>query len=304
MAKKKPAKPKKPKGTPNPPPGSYDPNLDSELGRSKRGLEDLLSDIGGGTGSDPLGIQRVRAQDDLATAYGEVGQARARAGYDYDTATGNVETGYQRNLSDLLKAREQGTQDYGTNIAGVQRGYQNLGTAQAGAQRKAGVALGGAAEQARQKRAANEAIDRAPIDTAYGRFIDQSNLTQGRLGEDKQRNLAELLRSYTRGDQDLTTQGEKMGLAFQRQDTDWATQVQRGKREAGAFAGDILNAKVAQFVANNPDANLPYTALPKPPKAPGMTLTAGPGVPGTTLRKRKTKRGQTIGLYTNAVTAP
>jgi hypothetical protein len=278
MAKKKPAKPKKPKGTPNPPPGSYDPNLDSELGRSKRGLEDLLSDIGGGTGSDPLGIQRVRAQDDLATAYGEVGQARARAGYDYDTATGNVETGYQRNLSDLLKAREQGTQDYGTNIAGVQRGYQNLGT--------------------------NEAIDRAPIDTAYGRFIDQSNLTQGRLGEDKQRNLAELLRSYTRGDQDLTTQGEKMGLAFQRQDTDWATQVQRGKREAGAFAGDILNAKVAQFVANNPDANLPYTALPKPPKAPGMTLTAGPGVPGTTLRKRKTKRGQTIGLYTNAVTAP
>jgi hypothetical protein len=304
MAKKKPAKPKKPKGTPNPPPGSYDPNLDSELGRSKRGLEDLLSDIGGGTGSDPLGIQRVRAQDDLGTALRRRSAGQCTRGLRlHDTATGNVETGYSATSPICSRRASRARRTTAPTSRASSATTRISGSRRRARSARRRVALGGAAEQARQKRAANEAIDRAPIDTAYSRFIDQSNLTQGRLGEDRSATSMSCS-AAKRGDQDLTTQGEKMGLAFQRQDTDWATQVQRGKREAGAFAGDILNAKVAQFVANNPDANLPYTALPKPPKAPGMTLAPGRASPGTTLRKRKTKRGQTIGLYTNAVTAP
>jgi hypothetical protein len=293
--------------TPNPPPGTYDPNLDSQAGASQRGLRDLLSDIGGGTGDDPFGTQRGRAQNDFTTGLGQIAQGRERNTEDYNTATGNVNTGYQRNLSDLLQARTRGGEDYGTNVQTLQRNYQNLGTSQAGQQRKAGVSRGGAAAQAAAKRQANEGIERAPIDTAYQRFMQDSTQTEGRLGEDKDRSLASLLTGYTRGDQDLTTQGDRLALGFTRQDQDWTTQLERAKREAGEFGRDITKAKVAQFMQNNPDADVPYTssALSAGPKAPALaqTLTAGPGVPGTTVKKRK-KKGQTFVTYTNSVTGP
>jgi hypothetical protein len=294
-----------------PPPGTYDPNLDAELGKNQRGLQDLLADIGGGTGDDPLGIGRVRSQDDFALGLGEIEQARSRGLADYNTSTGNLETGYNRNLSDLLKSREQGTQDYGTNVATLQRNYLNQGVAQGEAQRKAGAFAGsGAAAQSARKRTANEAIDRAPIDTAYSRFIDASQTGQSRLGEDRRSGLDALKLAYDRGDADLAASGLKLGTAFTRQDQDWATQLERAKREAGAFGDDVLNAKVAQFLQNNPGRTVPiiYPDVPTvsaPPPAPGMsTLGAGPGFPGSTLKKKKNKRGQTIGTYTNSVTGP
>jgi hypothetical protein len=293
-------------GTPNPPPGSYDPNLDAQLGASQRGLGDLVTDIGGGTGKDPLGIQRVRAQDDLGIALAGVDQQRTRGLEDYTRATGNVETGYGRNLSDLLTAREQGTQDYGTNIAGLQRNYANLALSQAGAQRKAGAMPGStASRQAAGKRAANEEFDRAPIDTAYKRFTDASRLNEGRLGEDRSRGLDDLLTTHKRGEQDLTTQGDRIGLGYDRQNADWTTQLSRAKREGTAFGADVLSAKVAQFIANNPDADVPYIPGPFVPSEPKpKTLAAGPGVPGTKTTKRKNKRGQTVVTYSNAVTTP
>jgi hypothetical protein len=287
-------------GTPNPPPGSYDPALDSALGQAERGLRDITADIGEG------GTQRVRAENDLATALAQLQQRRDRSTQDYQTGTGNIETGYQRSLSDLLQARQRGEQDYGSNISTLQRNFANLGIAQGEGQRKAGAMIGsGAAQQAARKRAANEAIERAPIDTAYQRFMADSNTTQGRLGEDKQRSLADLLTAYTRGDQDLTAQSLQLNQGFGRQGEDWATQLLRAQREAGAFADDTLEAKVAQFVQNNPGQQVPFIpgAMPIKPQPVGETLTAGPGVPGTTVRKRKTKNGQIV-TYTNSVKGP
>lgn len=283
-------------GTPNPPPGTYDPGLDSSLGQANRGLRDILADIGEG------GTQRVRAEDDYAVGLGGIQQRRDRNTEDYNTGKTDVETGYNRNLSDLLQARTRGTDDYGTNISTLQRNFANLGTAQGEAQRKAGAMAGsGAAMQAARKRTANEAIERAPIDTAYQRFMADSNTTQGRLGEDKTRSLSGLLTAYTRGDQDLTTEGNQLGLGFTRQGQDWNTQVTRAQREAGAFADDTLEAKVAQFVQNNPGQPVPFIpgAMPIKPQPVVQTLAAGPGIPGTKTRKRKN-----VVTYTNSVKGP
>lgn len=284
-------------GTPNPPPGSYDPALDSGLGQAERGLRDITADIGEG------GTQRVRAENDLATALAQLQQARDRSTQDYQTGTGSVETGYQRSLSDLLQARERGTQDYGTNVSTLQRNFANLGIAQGEAQRKAGAMAGsGAAAQSARKRAANETIERAPIETAYQRFMADSNTSQGRLGEDRQRSLDQLLTAYTRGDQDLTAQGLQLNQGFSRQGEDWATQLLRAQREAGAFADDTLEAKVAQFVQNNPGQKVPFIpgAMPVKPVQVGPvgdTLTAGPGF-GTARKRKKTV------TYTNSVKGP
>jgi hypothetical protein len=257
-------------GTPNPSPGSYDPALDSELGKSQRGLGDLLSDIGTGVDGQPLGLQRTRAQDDLATGLAKIDQSSGRS------------------LSDLLTARTQEGQDYTTNIAGVQRGFQNLGTAQAEAQRKSGTYLGGAVQQAADKRAANEALARAPIDTAHQRYGDQSTETEKRLT------------------QDTGTARDELGLGFTRQNTDWNTQLTRGQREQNYFAADTLDAKVAQFLQNNPGAKVPITPGPfsgTTTKVPVTSIAAGPGIPGTTTRKRKTKAGL-VTTYGNRVTGP
>jgi len=287
-------------GTPNPPQGSYDPALDSALGQSDRGLRDLIADIGEG------GTQRGRALTDYAAALGQLQQQRTRNQEDYTTGTGNIEQGYQRSLSDLLQQRQRGTQDYGTNVETLNRNYWNLGLAQGEAERKAGAMPGsGAAFQAARKRKANLATDRAPIDTAYQRFMADSNTTQGRIGEDRTRNLADLLRAYTRGDQDLTTQGGQLSLSYQRQGEDWTQALARAQREAGAFADDTLEAKVAQFVQNNPGQDVPFIpgAFPASKIPNPNTLTAGPGVPGTTIKKRKTPRG-TVVTYTNSVKGP
>lgn len=285
------------------PPGSYDPNLDAELGKSNRGLEDLLADIGGGVNGDPLGTQRIRSQNDLATALGELNQQRDRTTQDYGTATGNVETGYQRNLSDLLKSRTQGTEDYGTNVAGLQRNFMQLGDAQGEAQRKAGAMAGsGAALQSARKRTANEAIQRAPIDTAYQRFMADSATGEGRLGQDRQSVLDQLKLSYDRGGEDLTATGLKLGQGASRQDQDWATQLERAKREAEQFGTDIGNAKIAQFTQNYPGQALPIS-YPNPvapaPAATGATITVGKGLPGTVTRRKKNKLGQMIETYSN-----
>jgi hypothetical protein len=284
------------------PEGSYDPNLDAELGKSDRGLVDLLNQIGGGTDGDPLGIQQVRSQTDLAVALAQNQQTRERGAQDYGTGQANIGTGYQRNLSDLLQARARGEQDYGTNVAGLQRNYRQLGDAQGEAQRKAGAMVGsGAALQSARKRTANEAIDRAPIDTAYQRFVADSQTGEGRLGQDRDSALAALKLAYDRGGEDLSASDLNVGRSFDRQGQDWASQLERAKREALEFGTDTQRAKIAQFTQNYPGQKLEiqYPSMPVPPAATGATITVGKGLPGTVTRRKKNKLGQMIETYTN-----
>jgi hypothetical protein len=285
-----------------PPPGSYDPNLDAQLGVSNRRLADLIADIGGG------GTARIRGEGDYLTGLGELQQGHERSLADYTTGVGDVNTGYQRNLSDLLKSREQGQQDYNTNVGTLQRNFQQLGTAQGEAQRRAGAMAGSGAElQSARKRAANEAIERAPLDTALSRFLDASRTGETRLGEDRTSTLDRLKLGYDRGEQDLEANKLKLSTGFQRQGEDWTTQLERAKAEAGAFGDDTLQAKIAQFTANFPGQKLPIqypSVVTPPPAAQGAQwLTAGPGVPGS-VTTRKKRKGKTIETYTNALSGP
>jgi hypothetical protein len=249
MAKTKPKPKPLPKiyktvgGKPYVPPGSYDPNLDAQLRASGRGLKDL---IGIGTSPDTYGgdIGKALERGDI-----DYTQAQQYADQDYATGQQRTEQGYQRNLSDLLTARERGGQDYQGNIGTLQRNYGNLATSQAQAQRKAGVfPAGGAIAQAARKRSANLQIERAPIDTAYQRAVTDSQQSEQRLGEDKANTLSDLLSGYTR-------QKGQLGTGQLRSVFDLGEQATRAQREANAFGQDTQTAKAAQFFANNPTAN-------------------------------------------------
>src|SRR6185369_2993734 len=149
---------------------------------------------------------------------------------DYGTAKNLTERGYARQGADLSTALAQGTEDYGTNIADLQRQFQRLGVAQAEGQRAAGAMAGsGANVQAARKRAENQAIERSPIDTAYNRFKESNALAQGRLGEDKASDLDALALQLKRGGEDITTARGGLITGLRHTNEDVGTQ----KRQAG-----------------------------------------------------------------------
>lgn len=244
VALKRPTPPKAPAkwtAPTSPPPGKYDPAIDAQVAQTGRGLQDLLSDyvrdygepgtaLGGRTGED-YGLGKQRAFTSLSQGLQDVGR------------------GSEQSLADLLTARTRAGEDYASNIAGVQRGFAQLGAQQGQAARAAGVQRGGALAQALAKRTSNEAIARAPIDTGYQRFGEDSALAESRLGENQR--LAE-----QRLWQGATDTRGALDRGYLRAGEDAATQLARAGREAAQFGLDANAQRLYQ-------AN---TILPGPPK--------------------------------------
>jgi hypothetical protein len=198
-----------------PPPGSYDPDLDAQQRAAQRGYANTVEDVG---------------------------RAGERASSDFGLGESEIGRQYGENLSDLLKSRTQGTQDYQTNLQSIARSFSQLGNVQAQRGRQAGLS-GGFAAQAQRKRATNEAITRAPVDLGFQRFMEGSQLAEKRLGEAKQRETGQLGLGYSRGNEDLSTTGQRAGT------------------ELNAYLQDIAAARQAQYGGPLPTVKLPGAKL-------------------------------------------
>lgn len=195
-AKKAPAAAKSTLGQPftpyqpqtNPPPGTYDPVLDSQLAAGARGLEDFTTDTATAT---------ERANSDFATSQGDLQRQRGEG------------------IADIMRTRAREGENYGTQIQGLDRNYSRLANTQAQQQRGAGTE-GGAFAQALAKRTANRAIDQAPIDTAHARFGQDSAQQETRFGQGIDRAQGAGALSYQRGEQDrgfaLARAGREQGF--------------------------------------------------------------------------------------------
>lgn len=162
-----------------PPPGSYDPAIDAQVGQAQRGYQDLFSDY-------------LRDFGEPGTALG------GRRGEDFTLGREDVERNYGRSLTDLLTGRTRTTQNYQRGVEGLERNYAQLGASQTQAARSAGVARGGALAQALAKRTANKAIQRSDIDLQQNRAMEDSGLAESRLGENRGLALGSLSRGYLR----------------------------------------------------------------------------------------------------------
>lgn len=171
MAKNKPRKPPK---KVRPAYGTYDPILDQQERSATRGLGYLTQDT-------------------------EKGLERATV--DFGIGQGQIQQGEKRSLGDLLTARSRATEDYGTQTKDLGRNYSRLGNTQRQQAQAAGV-LGGAIEQSRLKRQVNQAHDQSGIDQNYNRFLTDSTQTEGRIKEDTQSQLGQLLLGYQRTGED------------------------------------------------------------------------------------------------------
>ncbi len=164
-----------PFAVPKPPPGYYDPALDSQEGAANRGLLDLQQDAG---------TQDLRDTVDYGLGRDSIFRSQSRGLEDIGSRRQELDTSFSRGQQDLATGSERGQQDYQRNIEALTRRYAQLGTSQRQQQSRAGVMRGGAMLQAAAKRTANEAIDRQPLDTSFQRFqADQAQAGQ-RLTED------------------------------------------------------------------------------------------------------------------------
>jgi hypothetical protein len=278
------------------PAGMYDPNLDAQLAAANRQLGDTTADTA---------TQRERLSTDYGLAQTAAQTQRDQLNQDYGTNVAAEGTNYQRSLADLLTQRQQGTEDYQTNLQNLDRSYQILGNQQTGADRNAGAFAGSGAQlQAARKRAANQALDQAPIDTAYQRSTAQSALDEQRLGQDDQTTLANLLTQYQRGGQAIDTGLGQTGLDYQRSNEDLTTQLARAQRENTQFGLDTDTARWAQAMQAGASPTMIPRALTPAEQAqiaytkasPLSHITAAPGI-GTTKKK-----GRTL-TYSNSVSA-
>lgn len=164
-----------------PPPGSYDPSLDSQLAAGNRGLVDL-------------GVDTDKANERTTT--------------DWLTAQGRLEGARSRGLADLLRERTWTGQDFARRRDDLQRNYTQLGRRQAEQQRAAGTE-GGAYAASRAKREENQGRDTAQIDQAQNRFNEDITTRKQRFTQGIDEQLGDLSSGYRRT-------GEDRGLGLAR----------------------------------------------------------------------------------------
>lgn len=185
-----------------PPAGTYDPDIDAQERTAERQNRYNVEDVGRG---------RERLVTDFGVGQQEIGRS------------------YNEGLADLLTERTRAKQDYGTTLQTIARNFQRLGNVQAQQGRQAGLS-GGFEAQAAQKRAANEKLERAPVDLGYQRFQEGSKLAEQRLGEARDRETGRLNVDYRRGQEDFTTTETRSGEGLEafRLDASAARQAQYG----------------------------------------------------------------------------
>lgn len=285
-----------------PPAGYYDPSIDASVRASGRGLADLLAAQSTGA---------LRGANDYTTARGDLFRERdegigdldrdyARSGTQFDWQQSDLDrdfgrsneqfgwqrsdldTGYGRSMADSQLGEGRLREDYGTALQGLAQNYQRLGGQQAQSFSSAGLS-GGAFAQAAQKRTANEAIDRQPLDTNFSRGLADLLQARSRTTEDYGTNSGRLStqEGWARDDYGTNTgrlgqqrawagedygssrqrlwdsadrAGGQLDTAWRRQNEDWQTQSEVAGRENTLFGEDAnalkwQQAKGAGYVA-------------------------------------------------------
>lgn len=261
-----------------PPAGSYDPNIDINLGGAHRGFRDLTEDVL---------TQQTRGTSDYLRGFA------------------GIQQGAQRGFADLLTGRAQETENYGLSTADLSRTFERLGRGQLQRQNAAGVLGGSAQRQSSVRRAENRGLEQGRLDLGHGRFMDASRLAETRLGEDT---------GFDAGGRELGSLPLNSALAKLRLEMappdasnplggrlfqDLTTQLARGGREDSQADIDAAKVRGAQAAASgwNPSVK-PKNEFVGPDGKPYRTRTVGNFVvaygPGGKVLWKKRRPGELV----------
>lgn len=146
------------------PAGAYNPALDIELAAGKRGTANTIED---------LLTKNTRGENNFVTDESEVHRQEGEQGAEHSRALAALSQGYAR-------------------LAGRQREQAN----------GAGVARGGALQEAAAKRTANEGRAQAPINTTYANQQAGDQRSLGRLALARQQEAEDIASSTSRAERE------------------------------------------------------------------------------------------------------
>jgi hypothetical protein len=178
-----------------------------------------------------------------------------------------IRQGFQNEQDRQLGYAREG-EDYGRNVAMLERAYKIRGGQQRERANQYGVLNGGAALQGARKRAENMALERQPMDTAHSRFQTDSATQQQRVNDTTQRSLGQLALMLAPPD----ASNPMGGRAFQ----DRTTQLTRAGRENTQFGIDTEAQKAFQAAGTGWDPGTrPAGEFVSPSKGPWRIRDVG-----------------------------
>lgn len=201
-AGKSPFQPFKPYQPPDPA-GYYDPALNAQLGAAHRGYADT--------------------QDDVSLA-------GIRAGEDY---------GIQQSLYDTAVGNEN--DQYGRNVGLLTKNYQQLGRQEAEKARQYGVTSGGIALLSAAKRTANQASDQAGLDLSHNEALKGLQDQWSQYGVNFNRGVTDRTTALSRAGRENTQFGvdTTREKAYQAQQAQYVAPAPPKNQRGGVISGGV-----------------------------------------------------------------
>ena len=236
-----------------PPPGTYDPIIDSQVRAGARGVQDLTADNV---------LADSRAQQDYATSKEQVdtttGWTMADLLTNRDRSLQDLTTSHGRTLADNATSRTRTNEDYSTATSNLDRSYRNLGVAQSGAAAAHGLVGSGvqtsAIQAAHAARAANQGRDQSVLDTTHNRTLADLLTSDTRANEDFTTGTGRVNADYntgvTRANQQQTWQDSALATELQRGVDDRGIALGRAQREQNFYGQDASNEAFYQATSS------------------------------------------------------
>lgn len=288
------ALPYTPVGFHGPPAGTYNPQIQQEVERSRRGIDDLL---------EQLEVEAKRSKQDTAQKHREIGLGRRQTisdlrrqlGYDQTDLgyhLGQLGLNFTRAISDLGTAKLRGQEDYARTLTNLQHEYGARAEVQTQNAIQQGADEAGTNTASAAVRGANQAHDKSNIDLSHQRAEEDFATREGRLRQDyegdvarsnegfgRQQTAAEI--NINRTNQGARRQVNALTLAALRAAQERATKASHAEREQGIYETNA--AEDAYYEAHQlhpnvqfPGGTSPHTATQSPHTGAGNGGTTAP----------------------------
>lgn len=231
-----------------PPPGTFNPQIQQEVERSRRGIDDLLEGLeleGKRTHQDTAQKRReitLGRQQTVADQRRQLGYGQADLGY----RLGQLGINFTRAIGDLGTAKLRGQEDYTRTLTNLQHEYGARAEQQTQNAIQGGTDEAGTSTASTAVRGANQAFDKGNVDLSHQRSEEDYATREGRLREDYGGDVARANEGFGRQQQEAGVNIGRAGqaavrsqhaltLAALRAAQERATKASHAEREQGIY---------------------------------------------------------------------
>lgn len=273
-----------PIGFNGPPPGTYNPQIQQEVERSRRGIDDLLEN---------LELEARRSKQDTAQKRREIGlgyrqnisDQRRQLGYDQADLgyhLGQLGINFERSIQDLGTAKLRGQEDYARTLTSLQHEYGARAEQQTQNAIQQGTDETGTSAAAAAVRGANQRFDKSNVDLSHQRAEEDYATREGRLRQDYGSDVARANEGFGRQQTAEEINANRLGqtahrdqhaltFAALRATQDRATKASHAEREQGIYEQNA--AEDAYYEAHKLHPNIQFPGGSSP-----HTPTRGPAI--------------------------